>query len=71
MGDRLLEGGAAQRVFARLALPFDRQIVEAGLSEMMRKRFRLGRSALGLIAQEFGGAARRCSACRRLLSRLS
>ena len=56
MGDRLLEGGAAQRLVARLSPPFDREIVEAGLSEMMRERFRLGRRALGLVAQEFGGA---------------
>ena len=31
MGDRLLEGRAAQRLIARLAPPFDREIVEAGL----------------------------------------
>ena len=35
MGDRLLEGRAAQRLVARLAPPFDRQIVETGLGEMM------------------------------------
>ena len=42
MGDRLLEGRAAQRLVARLAPPFDRQIVEPGLGEMMRDRFGLG-----------------------------
>ena len=57
MGDRLLEGRAAQRLVARLAPPFDREIVEAGLGEMMGDDFRLGRGALGLIAQDFGGAA--------------
>jgi hypothetical protein len=35
----------------------------------MGDHFRLGRDALGGIAQEFGGSAK--SACRRLLSRLS
>ena len=68
MGDRLLEGRAAQRLVARLAPPFDREIVEAGLSEMMRDRLRLGRCALGFARIS---AARRCSAWRRLLSRLS
>ena len=57
MGDRLLEGRAAQGLVARLAPPFDREIVEAGLGEMMGDDFRLGRGALGLIAQDFGGAA--------------
>ena len=54
MGDRLLEGRAAQRLVARLAPPFDREIVEAGLSEMMGDRLGLGRRA---VAQDFGGAA--------------
>ena len=57
MGDRLLEGRAAQRLVARLAPPFDREVVEAGLGEMMGDHFRLGRGALGLVAQDFGGAA--------------
>ena len=57
MGDRLLEGRAAQRLVARLAPPFDREVVEAGLGEMMGDDFRLGRGALGLIAQDFRGAA--------------
>ena len=57
MGDRLLEGGAAQRLVARLAPPFDGEIVEAGLGEMMGDDFRLGRGALGLVAQDFRGAA--------------
>ena len=41
MGDRLLVGRAAQRVFARLAPPVDRQIVEPGLPAVMRHRLRL------------------------------
>ena len=57
MGDRLLEGRAAQRLVARLAPPFDRKVVEPGLGEMMGDDFRLGRRALGLVAQDFGGAA--------------
>src|SRR5580704_17553868 len=57
MGDRLLEGRAAQRLVARLAPPFDREVVEAGLREMMGDDFRPGRGALGLIAQDLGGAA--------------
>ena len=57
MGDRLLEGRAAQGLVARLAPPFDRKVVEAGLGEMMGDDFRLGCGALGLIAQDFGGAA--------------
>ena len=57
MGDRLLEGRAAKGLVARLAPPFDREVVEAGLGEMMGDELRLGRGALGLIAQDFGGAA--------------
>jgi hypothetical protein len=33
MRDRLLEGRTAQSLIARLAPPFDRELVEAGLSE--------------------------------------
>jgi hypothetical protein len=51
MGDRLLEGGAAQSLVARLAPPFDCKIVEAGLREMMRDGLGFGRCA---FAQEFG-----------------
>ena len=47
MGDRLLEGGAAQRLIARFAPPFDREVVEAGFGEMMGDDFGFGRSALG------------------------
>ena len=68
MGDRLLEGRAAQGLIARLAPPFDGEIVETGLGEMMGDRFGLGR-AFGCRATT--SAARRCSAWRRLLSRLS
>ena len=54
MGGGLLEGRAAQSVVARLAPPFDRGVVEPGLGEMMRDRFRLA----GPLADraEFGGA---------------
>ena len=54
MGDRLLEGRAAQRLIARLAPPFDGEIVEAGLGEMMGDRFGLG---VARSAQDFGRAA--------------
>ena len=57
MGDRFLEGRAAERLIARLAPPFDREIAEAGLSEMMGERLRLGRRALRTVAQDFSGAA--------------
>src|SRR5271166_4623082 len=53
MGDRLLEGGSPQRLVPRFAPPFDRQIVEAGLGEMMADRFGLGVR----VAQRLGGAA--------------
>jgi hypothetical protein len=36
------EGGAAQRLVAGLAPPFDRLIVEARLGEVMRQHFGLG-----------------------------
>src|SRR5580704_13319499 len=42
MGDRLLEGRAAQSLVARLAPPFDCKIVESSLGEMVRDRLRLG-----------------------------
>ena len=57
MGDGLLEGGAAQGLVAALAPPFDGEIVEAGLREMMGDDFWRGCGALGLIAQDFRGAA--------------
>jgi hypothetical protein len=57
MGDRLLEGGTAQSLFAGLAPPFDGEVVEAGLGEMMGDDLPRGRGALGLVAQDFGGAA--------------
>jgi hypothetical protein len=69
MGDRFLKSGAAQSLVARSSPPFDREIVEAGFGEVMGDDFRLGRGVLGLADQDFRGA--RCSACRRLLSRLS
>src|SRR5580693_2930072 len=57
MGDRLLECRAVQGLIARLAPPFDREIVEAGLSEMMGDDFRLGRRWLWLSDQDFRRAA--------------
>ena len=54
MGDRLLEGRAAQRLVARLAPPFDGEIVETGLGEMMGDRLGLGACA---STQHLGGAA--------------
>ena len=41
MGDRLLKRRAAQSLVARFAPPFDGQIVEVGLGEMMGDRFGL------------------------------
>ena len=57
MGDRLLEGGAAQGLVAGFAPPFDCQLIEPGLREMMGDELRLSRGGLGLIAQDFGSAA--------------
>ena len=57
MGDRLLEGGAAKGLVAGLAPPFDGEIVESGFGEMVGDDFGLGRRALGIVAQDFGGAA--------------
>src|SRR5271165_4293129 len=56
MGDRLLEGRAAQRLIASLPPPLDGEIVEPCLHEVMHDDFGLGRSALWIVAQEFGGA---------------
>ena len=56
MGDRLLEGRAAKGLVARLAPPFDREIVEAGLREMMRDDFGRSRRLLRAFTQNFGGA---------------
>ena len=66
VGDRLLERRAAKGLVARLAPPFDREIVETGLGEMMGDRFRFG-----VGASRNASAARRWSAWRRLLSKLS
>ena len=57
MGNRLLEGRAAQSLIPGLSPIFDRRVAEAGLREMMRERFRLGgRAVRELIAQRLGGA---------------
>ena len=53
MGDRFLERRAAQRLVARLAPPFDREIVEAGFGEMMGDRLGLG----VCVPQRLGRAA--------------
>ena len=42
MGNRLLERRTAQRLVSGLAPPFDGEIVEAGLGEMMGYRLGLG-----------------------------
>jgi hypothetical protein len=57
MGDRFLEGGAAKGLIARVAPPFDGEVVEAGLGEVMGDDLRLGRGALAVLAQDFRGAA--------------
>ena len=53
MRNRLLEGGAAKSLIASLAPPFDGQIVETRLGEVMGDRFGLGVR----FAQRLGGAA--------------
>src|SRR5208282_5324122 len=53
MGDRLQERRAAQGLVARLAPPFDGEVVEAGLGKMAGDR--LGLSAA--VAQSFRSAA--------------
>ena len=62
MGDRLLEGGAAQSLVAGLAPPFDRQIVEPSLGEVMGDRLGFGRCA---FAQDLG-----CTGMQRLAATL-
>ena len=57
MGDRLLEGRAAQSLFTRLAPPFDREIVEAGLGEMVCDGFGFGRLAFGFVPEDFARSA--------------
>ena len=42
MGDRFLERGTTKRLITRLTPPFDGEIIEAGLGEMMGNRFGLG-----------------------------
>ena len=56
MGDSLLEGRPAQSLVAGLAPPFDGSVVEVGLGEMMGDDFRLSRSTLRIVAQDFGCA---------------
>ena len=65
MRNRFLEGGAAKRLIASLAPPFDRDVVETGFGEMMSDRFGLAVR----IAQRLGRASvKRLTA---VLSRLS
>ena len=53
-----LKAGAAKRLaVARLAPPFDGDVVKAGLGEMVRDEFRFGCCGLGLVEKDFGGAA--------------
>ena len=61
MGDRFLEGRAAQGLVPRLAPPFDGEIVETGLGEMMGDRLGLGVR----VAQRLG-----CAAVKRLAAAL-
>ena len=57
MRDRLLEGGAAQRLVAGLAPPFDGGIGQTRLRKMMRQHFRLGRRRLReTVPQNLGDA---------------
>ena len=56
MRDSFLERRAAQRPVARLAPPFDGEVVKARFGEMMGDDFRLGRGALPLSDQDFRGA---------------
>ena len=57
MGDRLLEGRAAQRLIAGFAPPFDRGFGERRLREVMRHELRLGCGTVGkLVAQYLGDA---------------
>ena len=58
MRDRFLEGGAAERLVAGLAPPFDGGIGQAGLSKVMRQHFGLSRRLVGkAIAQSLRYAA--------------
>ena len=57
MRDRFLEGGAAQRLVAGLAPPFDRGVGHARLREVMREHFRLGGGGVGeAVAQNLRDA---------------
>jgi hypothetical protein len=69
MGDRLLERRAAQSLVARLAPPFDGEVVEPGLGEMVRDDFGRDCRALGLVQEDFAGAP--VQRLPRLLRRLS
>jgi hypothetical protein len=65
MGDRLLEGRAAQGLVARLAPPFDGEIIEPGLGEVMGDDFRLGDSAKTVVLRSFWGPCSISSALPR------
>jgi hypothetical protein len=49
MRDRFLEGGAAQRLVAGLAPPFDRRVGNARLREVTSERFLLRRLAVEIV----------------------
>jgi hypothetical protein len=58
MRDRFLESGAAQRLVAGLAPPFDRRVGHARLREVISQRFRLGGGRISeAVAQSLGDAA--------------
>jgi hypothetical protein len=58
MRDRLLKRGAAKRLVAGLAPPFDRRVGQPRLREMMRRRFRRRLGGRGeAVAEDLGDAA--------------
>jgi hypothetical protein len=75
VGDRLLERRAAKGLVARLAPPFDREIIETGFGEMMGDRFgfgirvaqRLGRAAMERLAAALEQALVGCVLDQRVL----
>jgi hypothetical protein len=62
MGDCFLKGRAAQRLLARFSPPFDREVVQPGLGEVMCDGLGFGRCALGIVDEVF---------CRALMQRLA
>src|SRR5262245_44750545 len=70
MRDRLVVGGSPQRPVARLDPPFDGRFAEPPLREMMGDDLRLDLAIVWNRSRKVS-AMRRCSICRRLLSRFS